>query len=303
MSLSVPAKEELVRLLQQHRDRDSVARALGVPRRIVRGWFEEHEVPRLHLVGEEPSHEVEDNEIALVSWDFSHMDSLRLYALGDVHKGAASHQRERWREWIGFMEREDDAAMIGTGDFCNAAIVNSKSDIYEEQMNVGDAKRELREELAPIKDKILVLLPGNHDARISRAVGDCPVRDIADSLGCPYATSAVLLQIKVGSVDYQIYLRHGTGNGQSDAAMAKGASVFPFADVQIQGHTHKPKITVDDYFVVQDGRLQRRSRHNTVSGSFLGYERYAAERGYQPTRIGAPRIRLDGHVRDVKVSV
>ena len=134
-------------------------------------------------------------------------------------------------------------------------------------------------------------------------MGDCPVQDLSDLLNVPYARAAVLLQIRVGSVDYQVYLRHGTGNGQSDAAMAKGASVFPLADVQIQGHTHKPKITVDDYFVVQDGRLQRRSRHNTVSGSFLGYERYAAERGYQPTRIGAPRIRLDGYVRDVKVSV
>jgi hypothetical protein len=49
--------------------------------------------------------------------------------------------------------------------------------------------------------------------------------------------------------------------------------------------------------------LERRHRYFTSSGSFLALERYAAQRGYAPTRLGAPRIFLDGTQRDVRVSV
>ena len=294
--MTAPTISELRKLREQCGSIDAVAKRLGITRSVAREWFK-------NVPSDEPMPEPEDHEVEIISWDFSDMGSLRIYALGDVHKGAGSHQRERWRDWLNYLADEDDAVMIGTGDFHNAGIVGSKSDVYEELMTVEEAGDELHEELEPIKDKILVLVPGNHDWRVFRAVGLCPVNALAKRLDAPYARAAVLLDIRVGDIDYQVYLRHGTGNGQSDAAMEKGAKVFPLADVQIQGHTHKPKITVDDYFVVEDGEIRRRSRHNTVIGSFLGYERYAAERGYAPTRIGAPRIRLDGRVRDVKVSV
>jgi hypothetical protein len=58
-------------------------------------------------------------------------------------------------------------------------------------------------------------------------------------------------------------------------------------------------------FVLNDEgtRLERRHRYFTSSGSFLALERYAAQRGYAPTRLGAPRIYFDGRRRDVRVSV
>lgn len=296
-----PTPDELASLREQYGSIDRVAIALGQPRSQVREWYRP---THLRVVPEDGlSHEVADTEVAYIEHDFSHLDSLRVYAIGDVHKGAATHQSERWREWLGYVKDTPNAVIIGTGDFHNAAIIGSKSDPYEERMTVGEAKRELRAELKPVADKILVLVPGNHDWRIFRAVGDCPVEDLADSLGCPYGRAAVLLNIKVGDVDYQIYLRHGTGNSQTLASLSKSGMVFPLADVHISGHTHRPAVTTDECFIAEGGQIVRRQRHYTVSGSFLGYERYAAERGYAPTRIGAPRIRLDGRVRDVKVSL
>jgi predicted phosphodiesterase len=296
-----PSQAELETLRETHGSVDRVAAALGLSRSEVRAWYQ---TPHLRLAPEDGlSHAVEDTEIPVITHDFSHLDSLRVYAMGDVHKGAGAHQRDRWREWVGYLRTTPGTAMIGTGDFLNAGIIGSKSDPYEERMTVGEAKRELRSELKPIADKILVMVPGNHDWRVFKAVGDCPVQDLADSLECPYARSAALLRLIVGDIEYQFYLRHGTGNGRSLAQIDKSALVFPFADVHISGHTHRPAVYTDEYFVAEGDRVVRRQRHFTVSGSFLGYERYAAERGYTPSRIGAPRIRLDGRARDVKVSL
>jgi hypothetical protein len=97
-------------------------------------------------------------------------------------------------------------------------------------------------------------------------------------------------------------MRHGTGNGQSLAQLSKSGSVIR-ADIYVTGHTHRQAVTADDFFVRSGGRVKREKRYFVSSGSFLGYERYAAERGYPPSRLGAPRIFLDGSRWDVHVSI
>jgi hypothetical protein len=107
----------------------------------------------------------------------------------------------------------------------------------------------------------------------------------------------------VGDETYEIYARHGTGNGQSAVGLFKGNLVLPTADVFVTGHTHRQIVAPDDFFIRRGKKLVRRHRYYVSSGSFLGLERYAAERGYAPTRLGAPRIRLDGRTHDVRVTV
>lgn len=293
---------ELDQLRREHGSIDRVAQHLGVPRSQVRAWYQP---PHLRLVDNDGlSSDVTDNEIPVIFRDYSHLDSLRVYPLGDVHKGSATHQGDRWREWLAYLVSRKDVSMLGTGDFLNAALKDSKSDVYEDVMTVGQAKRELRRELAPLAEsgRLDIMIPGNHENRIHRAIGDCPIEDLADSLGCPYARAACLLVYRVGDVEYEIFVRHGTGNGQSLATLAKGAAVIK-ADLYVTGHTHKQAVTVDEYFVREGDRIRRRKRVYLSSGSYLGYEGYAAERGYVPTRIGAPRIHLDGVRHDVHVSV
>jgi hypothetical protein len=117
-----------------------------------------------------------------------------------------------------------------------------------------------------------------------------------------YIESAALIVYKVGVMEYEVYMRHGTGNGQSLAQLAKSGQVIR-ADVYVTGHTHRQAVTADDFFVRHNGKIRREKRYFVSSGSFLGYERYAAERGYPPSRIGAPRIFLDGRRFDVHISV
>lgn len=243
-------------------------------------------------------------EIPVVFRDYSSQPHHYVYPLGDLHKGSAKHQGKRWRQWLEYLCSEPDRSLLNTGDNFNSAIIGSKSDVYDEVMRVGDAKRELREELRPLAEqgRVDLMMPGNHEDRITRAVGDCPVLDVAEFLDIPYVRASALLVYRVGDVEYELYVRHGTGNGQSLATLQKSAFTIS-ADVYVTGHTHRQAVTADDYFCRDGERCVRRHRYFVNSGSFVGLENYAAQRGYAPTRIGAPRIFLDGRRHDVHVSL
>lgn len=243
-------------------------------------------------------------EVPVVIRDYTHLDSMYVYPLGDVHLGARMHQADRWREWLGYLARNPKTSMLGLGDFLNAAILGSKSDVYDEKYTVGDAKRLLRGQLTPLarQGRLDLLVQGNHENRVSRATGDCPLQDVAEWLDVPYTRAAAWVVYRVGEVEYDFWVRHGTGSGQSMVALKK-SSATAAADVYVTGHVHNQSVAADEQFTRQGEKVVRRRRYYVSSGSFLSAESYALERGYVPTRIGAPRIYLDGRRHDVHVSL
>jgi UDP-2,3-diacylglucosamine pyrophosphatase LpxH len=253
-----------------------------------------------------PEADADPEELQLVKRDYSGENRHYLYPLGDVHLGARSHHGKMWQQWVDFLLAKPNTSLLGTGDFLNTAIIGSKSDTYDERMTVGEAKRILIEQLRPLAEagRIDCLMPGNHEDRIKRSIGDCPIQDVADALGVPYVEAAAMFLFQVGKVEYRVFLRHGTGNGQSMAALNKSRSVIP-ADCYVTGHTHRQQVLAEDIFDVEGdkSRVGRRKWYAVSSGSFLGYERYAAQRGYSPGRLGAPRIFLDGKRHDLHVSI
>lgn len=240
-------------------------------------------------------------EVPVFQIDYSDRSHHFVYPLGDIHLGAKMHDAARWIEWLDYLRQNRGiASLLGTGDFFNAAIIGSKSDVYEERFTVGEAKRRFRDQIEDID--VDALARGNHEDRIVRAVGDCPVEDVCDWYGIPYIGTSALLVYTVGDIEYEFFVRHGTGNGQSPNQLPKGAMVAR-ADVYVTGHTHQQMVRADEVFVREGNRMVRRRRYYVSSGSFLAYEGYAASRGYVPTRLGAPRIHLDGRRKDVHVSI
>lgn len=280
--------------LEEGRAARAIARELGVHHSTVQRLKGRLESPPVILDSVE--------EIPVIRRDYSSSSVHLAYPLGDVHKGAQKHNPQRWREWLAYLEERKETSLIGTGDFLNAGLKDSKSEAYDETMTVGSAKRELRRELQRLADqgRIDVLMPGNHEDRIYRAVGDCPILDVTDSLNVPYVAASCLLVYTVGQVEYEVYVRHF--GMRSLANMSKSADVIR-ADVYVSAHTHSQAVSLADWFVRTGDSLERRKRYFLSAGSFVGYETYAAKRGYAPTHLGSPRIRLDGRVHDVHVSL
>jgi UDP-2,3-diacylglucosamine pyrophosphatase LpxH len=302
---------ELLGLLRSHGSYVAVAAARGVSEHAVRGEFRRRNLRaaargvRDDLPDNLPSDVEDGDEIPVFFRDYTHLDHLYVYPLGDIHKGSHKHQRDRWQQWVDYLADKPDRALLNTGDNINAGIIGSKSDVYDEVMTVGQAKREFRDEVRPLAEdgRLDLIIPGNHENRIERAIGDDPMFDVAEALDVPYARAAAVLVYRVGDVTYDFYVRHGTGNGQSLAQLSKSMTVVPNADVYVTGHTHRQAVTADDVFVREGSSMTRKHRYYVSSGSFLGYENYAAQRGYAPTRVGAPRVFLNGERHEVHVSI
>ena len=283
------------------------ARNAGVPRQTLsEHWNREAGLPAYRNDGLDG--EVLDSEIPIFVREYD-TDEHFVYPLGDVHKGAHAHQKAKWLNWLGYLAKAENVSMLGTGDFLNCALKDSKSETYDETMSVGDAKREIAEELQPLaeKDRLDLLIPGNHEERVYRAAGECPVQDIAWKLGVNYSRTVAVLVYRIGDVEYTCFVLHGKGGGQVGARanrLKKQASAIR-CDFYVSGHTHSQLVFPDEYFDVDTDRLrvERRKQVFISSGSFLGMEDYAAVSGFSPTHIGAPRIRLDGRRKDVRVSI
>jgi hypothetical protein len=252
----------------------------------------------------EPTAAEEADELQLIERDYSDRDFIYVYPIGDVHIGAPKHRASRFAEWMDYLAEDGDSSMLNTGDNINAAIVGSKSDVYDEAMTAEDAMDEFEASVAPLAmdGRLDNLADGNHEDRIYRAAGIRPMRMVARNLGVPYVEGAALFVYRVGDQEYELYMRHGTGNGQSMAQLAKSQQVVQ-ADVYVTAHTHRQQVLRQSIFVRDGERVVRRRQVFVSSGSFVGYERYAAERGYVPSDLGAPRIRLEGSKHDVHVSV
>lgn len=246
--------------------------------------------------------------IPVVHRDYSSLDCLHMYPIGDLHVGAPNFAETALDEWLKYIVDTDNVSMLNTGDNFNAAILGSVSDVYTEAETVREARQKLTDKFGPVAHagKLDGIVDGNHENRIYRATGDSPNSAIADALGVPYASAALIVVYHVGDEEYAVYLRHGTGGGATMGAavnrLEKQERVID-ADVYISGHTHTQVAFPKETFVRDGDRVVRRKRMFVCSGSFLGYEAYAAYAGYPPAHIGAPRIFLDGRKHDVHASV
>lgn len=251
-----------------------------------------------------------EQEIPVIVRDYSSFESLRVYPMGDFHIGSPYHAQAKLEEWINYIVETPNATILNTGDNLNSAILGAKSDVYAERYPVQTAMEQFEERFEPVADagRLDVLTGGNHEARIYRAVGIDVMRVVARDLGVPHYEGAAVILYKVGGERYIFWVRHGTGNAPASMNAVTAAGYVALADVYLTGHTHRQNVVLDDFFLPEgldsdEPRMIRSPRRYVTSGSFVRYERYAAERGYAPSHLGAPRIFLDGTRHDFHVSI
>ena len=273
------------------------------------------------------------SEIPVFHLDYSELSSLHMYPMSDIHVGSPHFAEAVWDQWTDYLCHTPAVSMMFNGDGLNAAIIGAVSDVYSEKLTPNEATKVLRRKLAPVNDAGILdgITRGNHEARIWRSAGIDPLDQLADEFGVPYSPHALLLVYHVGDQEYRVFVRHGTGNGAGTVGaqanqLERAARIFQ-ADVFITGHSHTQLAFPRDIFglytppgrkrrPLKDGktyanraytingeRVKREKMLFVSSGSFLSYEPYAAERGFPPAHIGAPRIFLDGSKKDAHASV
>lgn len=222
-------------------------------------------------------------------------NEFKIMVLSDLHIGDQSCDLKSIQKAIDFIKNDANCYCILNGDLVNNALKDSKSDIYSEKLTMYEQQQLIIKLLEPIKDKILVISPGNHENRTFKSVGVDITLWMANRLGIEdkYANEAYLLNIIFGKNNnknpyrYTIFGQHGEYGGGRRLGSAMNAledlsGIVTNADCYIRSHTHQPITGRRRAFKVNDfGNTESYSLFFYSAPSFLNWGGYAARKGYK----------------------
>lgn len=231
---------------------------------------------------------------------------VEILPIADLHVGDAHCDYDRIAAMIASVRDNPNRYAVLAGDLMNTAIANSKSDVYGETMTPGQQLDKCTELFAQIADKIIAIVPGNHEERITRQCGVDMPRVLAQRLGLEqvYEPDAALLFLRFGSnahggkMVYSLYINHGHGGGRRVGGKLNSLQDYALvvdADVYIVGHTHLPATYKSGRYKVvpQKFNAQYREQLFVNTASSLLYGGYGKRGGYQPPSNSYPVITLD----------
>lgn len=247
------------------------------------------------------------------------MDEVEVYPIGDVHLGAQEHMADAWRAFVDSVKAKPNAFLVLIGDLINNGTRTSVTNIFEETMRPADQKRQMAEMLRPLRDRILAIIPGNHEARSGKDADDDPTYDICMKLDIEdvYRPNAAFIKLTLGDRGlrgherpaFVIAATHGAGGGiYTGAAVNRNerwGNVIDGVDVLIVGHSHKAHVTKPMKIVVDPRNNVIKMRPYYVVGvsSWMEYGGYAMRKMLLPSSHAAQTIRFKRLYRTVSVTM
>lgn len=241
--------------------------------------------------------------------DLGDFSEVSILPIADLHLGDIRSDFKRIQGYLDLLRETPNAFTILNGDLMDAAIQSSIGDTYGATLQPMEQLSQCVKLFEPIKEKILAVLPGNHELRIYRQDGLDLTQIMCNQLGIGerYAETGALLFIRVGKsthdtrkkIAYTIYATHGAGGGRTEGAKIKRLSDLASivdADIYLHSHTHLPAIFRQAYYRVNMGNssVAKADKLFINTGAALEYGGYAETQGLKPTSLETPVIRLDG---------
>lgn len=245
------------------------------------------------------------------------LDSIELHIFADEHIGDEHCDLPRLRERIKYVAEKENAYCVLNGDIIDNATKTSIGDTYAQEFNPMEQLKVSVELFEPLKDKILAITHGNHEARTYRKEGIDLSYLLASQLGLSdrYTPTSALLFLRFGKQSggrketngsgkvrmmcYTIYLLHGSGGGRKEGAkairLADMASVID-SDIYIHSHTHLPMIMKQGFYRidVRNSTVEFVNKLFVNTAANLNYGGYGEAQEFKPASKDTPIIRLNG---------
>lgn len=258
----------------------------------------------------------------MIQHSFLGGQDISIYPIFDVHLGSQECMEQEFIAFIQRIKETPNAYLILGGDLIDNGTRNSVTNVFRAKMFPSEQKREMAKILEPVRDRILCLIPGNHERR-NRDVDDDPCYDIAAKLDLEsvYRENIAFVKIQLGEKEYReklgngkfrptyvIVVCHGAGGGFLTGGAVNRAERFSYIDgmdALIVGHTHKP-------FTTQPGKIYIDRQNNCVSvkpfkvisaTSWLQYGGYAAQKMLLPTSHCPQVLTLSGKKKEMLVTM
>lgn len=245
-----------------------------------------------------------------------------LFLVSDLHEGTCLKYKKGVQKMINHVLSEEDNYVVIGGDLVEAITIDDKR--YDPQVikdNIGVPLLQYQaavKELLPIKERILCVMMGNHDWKMTQKIGNFIKDFVCKELDAKYGTYTIHMTVKN---QYKLFYTHGKGTLNSYAkdydqetanmkAFLKKRLQKKFADTEIMAMAHTHKLLVREpaeflYLSEKDGdahqnytKMVRTDKYIPsdfrwfcATGSFLklfedGISGYAERMMYDPVELG-----------------
>lgn len=245
--------------------------------------------------------------------NLTYAEQIEIHSLADLHLGDAMADFKLIMERIEYIKNTPNAYCILGGDLMDTAVASSVGDTYGANLKPMDQLKQCVKIFEPIKDKILAVLPGNHENRVYRCDGIDITEMMCAQLGIleKYSSTTALLFVRFGNgrsktqhrpMLYTIYVTHGAGGGRKEGGkinrLADLACIVD-ADVYLHHHTHLPAVFKNSFFRVSgsNSSVAQVEKLFVNGASMLDYGGYGDAQNFKPNSKSSPVIYLDGTKR------
>ena len=250
-----------------------------------------------------------------IKCDLPFAEAIEIYPLSDLHIGDSQCDYKLILDTIEHIKDTPNCYCILDGDLMDTAIASSIGDTYAANLQPMEQLKHCVKIFEPIKDKILAVLPGNHENRVYKSDGLDITELLCSQLGIStrYSSTTALLFVRFGTSNsdrhhrpqlYTIYVTHGSGGGRREGGkvnrLADLASIVD-ADIYIHGHTHLPLVFKESFFRVSgsNSSVALVDKLFVNNAAFLNYGGYGDKAGFKPASKRTPVIYLNGLKHDM----
>ena len=259
-------------------------------------------------------------DFEMIIHKFLARQDITIIPIADVHLGARECMESEFINFIDTIKDNPNVYVILGGDLIDNGTRNGLTNIFRATMPPSQQKKEMAKILAPIADKILAAVGGNHERRSgSNTVDDDPMYDILAKIDCEniYRENIAFLKLQFGKQDgagernptYMLTVCHGAGGGQLTSGAVLRGERFAYsidgADALIYGHTHRPFTTAPGKIVIDkcNNKVSVKPFKVINMTSWLEYTDYAAQKMLTPTAHTIQTITLCGDHKEMVVTM
>lgn len=252
-----------------------------------------------------------------IVYDFPDNKDIVIYPISDVHIGAQECMLKAWSDFKKKLLSEPNSYITVAGDMMNNGLKNSVTNVYQETMRPRDQKKWLVEQLKDVKDKILCVVPGNHENRNDKEVDNNPLYDVCCKLDIEdkFRENSAFIILRFGDIEgnglknptYSLCVLHGSGGGIYTGASVNRNERFGYTidglDILIVGHNHKPVVSRPQkiLFDLRNKKVSYKPFTVVSSTAWLEYGGYALRKQLLPASHALQEIQLSGKEKKVRV--
>lgn len=233
-----------------------------------------------------------------------------LCLMGDFHLGSGNFSLGQYLNYVRFILDHPEIRVGLMGDLIEMGCLSNYGASEEK---VGAIQLiDMVELLKPLKDRIILMLEGNHEERFWRATKgtDSISRSISDALRIqpmlPGPERGQLFVVEVNGKAYSVYAIHGyTGSTAQKATQL--IKVFGNIQTSLAAHGHNHQIFKDHrtFYGVREinGKYYTtvQEQHWLTTGCFVKNLGYAERTSMPVTKIGAPFVRFYANKNAIEI--